>query len=121
MEIQVYLFLAVSGAYLIKSLTGFGNTLVINSLLSIVRENRFITPVDLLLGLPANIYMAWKDRKAIDVKIVAPLSIMVLAGNIPGILLLNMSGDKQLKTILGIVLVLPKSITIGLKPSPFSR
>lgn len=106
MEIQIYLFLAVSGAYLIKSLTGFGNTLIINSLLSIVKENRFITPVDLLLGLPANIYMAWKDRKAIDVKIVAPLSIMVLAGNIPGILLLNMGGDKQLKTILGVVLVL---------------
>ncbi len=106
MEIQIYLFLAVSGAYLIKSLTGFGNTLIINSLLSIVKENRFITPVDLLLGLPANIYMAWKDREAIDVKIVAPLSIMVLAGNIPGILLLNMGGDKQLKTILGVVLVL---------------
>lgn len=106
MEIQIYLFLAVSGAYLIKSLTGFGNTLIINSLLSIVKENRFITPVDLLLGLPANIYMAWKDREAIDVKIVAPLSIMVLAGNIPGILLLNMGGDKQLKTILGAVLVL---------------
>lgn len=91
---------------MIKSLTGFGNTLIINSLLSIVKENRFITPVDLLLGLPANIYMAWKDREAIDVKIVAPLSIMVLAGNIPGILLLNMGGDKQLKTILGVVLVL---------------
>lgn len=106
MEIQIYLFMVVLGAYLIKSLTGFGNTLIINSLLSIVRENRFITPVDLLLGLPANIYMAWKDRKAIDIKIVAPLSIMVLAGNIPGILLLNMGGDRQLKSIMGIVLVI---------------
>lgn len=106
METNIYLFIVVLSAYIIKSLTGFGNTLIINSLLSFVKENRFISPVDLLLGLPANIYMAWKDRKSIDPKIVIPLSIMVLAGNIPGIFLLNIGGDKLLKSILGIVLVL---------------
>lgn len=106
MEINIYLFLVVLAAYLIKSLTGFGNTLIINSLFSIVKENRFITPVDLLLGLPANIYMAWKDRNSIDLKIVVPLSITVLIGNIPGVFLLNIGGDRLLKSIMGLVLVL---------------
>lgn len=106
METYIYLFIVVLGAYLIKSLTGFGNTLIINSLFSIVKENRFITPVDLLLGLPANIYMAWKDRKSINFKIVVPLSIMVLIGNIPGVLLLDIGGDRLLKSVMGLVLVL---------------
>ncbi|MDF2985112.1 MAG: hypothetical protein K0R50_622 [Eubacterium sp.] len=106
METNIYLFVVVLVAYIIKSLTGFGNTLIINSLLSFVKENRFISPVDLLLGIPANIYMAWKDRRSIDLKIVIPLSILVLLGNIPGIFLLNIGGDKLLKSILGVVLIL---------------
>lgn len=103
---NIFLFIIVLLAYTIKSITGFGNTLVINSLFSFIRENKFITPVDLTLGLPTNIYMCFKDRKKLNYKIVVPLSIAVTIGNIPGIFLLHMLGDKLLKSILGLVLIL---------------
>jgi uncharacterized membrane protein YfcA len=105
MNIDCYLFFVVLGAYLIKYVTGFGNTLIINSLLSFARENKFISPVDLILNLPTNAYMAWKDRKAINFRIVIPLSITVIIGNILGIFFLQVGGDKELKSILGMVLI----------------
>lgn len=106
MQIDAYLYFVVLAAYLIKYITGFGNTLIINSLLSFTKENRFITPVDLLLNLPTNAYMAWKDRKAINFSIVLPLSITVIIGNILGIFFLQVGGDQALKSILGIVLII---------------
>jgi uncharacterized membrane protein YfcA len=93
-------------AYMVKGLTGFGNTLVMNSLFSFLKENRFTTPVDLLLSIPTNIYLAWENRRSIDFKVVIPLSFAVVLGNIPGIFLLSMGPDHLLKVILGIVLVL---------------
>lgn len=75
-------FFVILVAYLIKYVTGFGNTLIINSLLSFTRENRFISPVDLILNLPTNAYMAWKDRKAISFRIVIPLTITVIIAEI---------------------------------------
>ena len=55
------LFIITLLAYFVKGLTGFGNTLVMNSLLSLFKENRFITPIDLMLSIPTNTYMAWKN------------------------------------------------------------
>ncbi|HBF40166.1 MAG TPA: sulfite exporter TauE/SafE family protein [Firmicutes bacterium] len=93
-------------AYFIKGLTGFGNTLVMNSLLSFFIENRLITPIDLLLSIPANTYLAWKNRHHINFKVVIPLFLAVIIGNIPGILLLSIGSDHFLKVILGVVLIL---------------
>lgn len=104
-------------AYFIKGITGFGNTLVMNSLFGFVKENRFTTPVDLLLGTPANIYLAWKNRKNINFRVVLPLALAVLAGNIPGILLLKTGSDHLLKVILGLVLIF-LSIDMLRVPSP---
>lgn len=101
----ITLFIITLLAYFIKGITGFGNTLVMNSLLSFFQENRFITPVDLLLSVPANIYWAWKNRQYIHFKTVIPLSIAVIIGNIPGILFLSTGPDHFLKVILGTVLV----------------
>jgi uncharacterized protein len=77
-----------------------------NSLFSFFKENRFTTPVDLLLSIPTNFYMAWKERKSIKFKIVFPLAILVLLGNIPGILLLDIGKNLVLKTVLGVALLL---------------
>lgn len=92
-------------ACFVKGITGFGNTIIINSLFSLVRENRFTTPIDLLLGIPINSYMAWKGRRHISLRIVIPLSCIVIIGAIPGILMLKAGGERILKSLLGLVLI----------------
>ncbi|NRY59659.1 sulfite exporter TauE/SafE family protein [Clostridium beijerinckii] len=102
---NIYLFISTLFAYFTKGITGFGNTLVMGSLFSFVVSNRLTTPVDLLFGIPTNTYMAWKERKNISLKIVIPLSLMLLAGIVPGTLLLKAGSDRILKCILGVVIV----------------
>jgi uncharacterized membrane protein YfcA len=74
-------------------------------LFSFVVANRFTTPVDLLISIPTNAYLVWKNRKSINYRTVAPLSIMLLVGVIPGIMLLKSGNDLILKTVLGVVIV----------------
>lgn len=50
-------------AYFVKGLSGFANTLVFTSVLSFFTANRNITPVDLLLGMPSNAFIAWQERR----------------------------------------------------------
>jgi uncharacterized membrane protein YfcA len=102
---NIFLFIATLIAYLVKAITGFGNTLVMGSLFSFVVPNRLTTPVDLIFSIPTNIYMVWKERKSISLKVVIPLSIMLLAGIIPGTLLLKIGNEWMLKAILGVVIV----------------
>jgi uncharacterized membrane protein YfcA len=102
---SIYLFVVVLFSYFIKGITGFGNTLVMAPLFSFVVSNRFTTPVDLLISIPTNSYLVWKNRKDLDFKTVAPLSLTLLAGVIPGILLLKTGNDLLLKSILGIVII----------------
>ena len=81
-------FLAAFTAYLVKGLCGFANTLVFTTILSFGAANANISPVDLLLSFPANLVLAWKNRRRLDPKICLPLSILMLLGSIPGALLL---------------------------------
>lgn len=99
------MFLSVLAAYFIKGITGFGNTLVMAPLFSFVVANRFTTPVDLLISIPTNAWLVWKNRASINFRTILPLSIMLLAGVIPGILLLKTGNDLVLKLVLGIVIV----------------
>ncbi len=105
MLLYIFLFVTVFAAYFVKGITGFGNTLVMGSLFSFVVPNKVTTPVDLILSIPTNAYMAWKDRKAISLKIVIPLSLMLLAGIIPGTLLLTVASDWVLRSVLGLVVI----------------
>lgn len=100
---NIFLFISTLFAYFTKGITGFGNTLVIGSLFSFVVSNRITTPVDLILGIPTNIYIVWRERKNISMKVVIPLSLMLLAGIIPGTFLLKTGNDWMLKSLLGIV------------------
>jgi uncharacterized membrane protein YfcA len=102
---NAYLFVVVFIAFFVKGITGFGNTLVMAPLFSFVVSNRFTTPVDLLISIPTNAYLVWKNRKSINFKTVAPMSIMLLAGVIPGIMLLKTGNDLLLKSILGVVII----------------
>ena len=76
-------------SYIIKGLCGFANTMVFTAMLSFGSVNANISPVDLLLGYPANAILTWKNRKSLDPKVFIPLSAMVLAGSIPGSFLLK--------------------------------
>ena len=102
---NIFLFISTLLAYFVKSITGFGNTLVMGSLFSFAVPNRLTTPVDLIFSIPTNIYIAWRERKNISLKVVIPLSLMLLVGIIPGTFFLRVGNDRILKSILGIVVV----------------
>lgn len=98
--------LAAASAYFIKGLCGFANTLVFTSILSFGVANANISPIDLLLGYPTNMILTWKNRKRLDAKVYLPLAAMVLAGSVPGALLLKNVDARAIKLVFGVVVVL---------------
>ena len=96
-------FIAAFTAYFLKGLCGFANTLVFTSILSFGAPNASISPVDLLLGYPANLILTWKNRRHLDPKVCLPLAVLVLAGSIPGALLLKTVDARSIKLVFGIV------------------
>ena len=86
-------------AYFIKGLCGFANTLVFTTILSFGVANVNISPIDLLLGYPANLFLTWENRKKLNAKVYLPLSLMVLTGSIPGALLLKNADTRVIKLI----------------------
>ena len=100
----MYLWIIAAGAaYFIKGLCGFANTLVFTSILSFGASNANISPIDLLLGYPTNLILTWKNRKSLDPKVYLPLSALVLAGSIPGALLLKNVDARAIKLVFGVV------------------
>ena len=97
--------IATVAAYYIKGLCGFANTLVFTSVLSFGESNAAISPVDLLLGYPMNLILAWKSRKSLDPKIYVPLAMLVLMGSIPGAFLLKNVDVGAIKLIFGLVVI----------------
>ncbi len=63
-------------------------------------------PVELLIGYPTNFILTWKNRKSLDYKVYLPLAALVLAGSIPGTLLLKNADVSNIKVIFGNVAVL---------------
>ena len=101
----LWMFAALAG-YFVKGVAGIGNTLVVTSLMAYSRSNAEITPVELLLCVPTNLVVLWANRKAIDWKLtIAPL-VMVLLGDILGVLLLKNVEVGALKIVFGVVLIL---------------
>ena len=97
--------IATVAAYYIKGVCGFANTLVFTSVLSFGESNAAISPVDLLLGYPMNLILAWKSRKSLEPKIYVPLAALVLAGSIPGAFLLKNIDVGAIKLIFGLVVI----------------
>ena len=92
-------------AFFVKGLCGFANTLVFGTIMSFGVSNKNISPVELLLGYPANAIVAWKERKAIDFRICLPLSALVILGSIPGMLLLKNADTGTIKLLFGAAIV----------------
>lgn len=98
--------LATLLAFYVKGLCGFANTLVFTSVLGFGVNNVNISPVELALGYPSNIILTWRNRKELKAKIYLPLALLVLAGSIPGALLLKNVNAHYLKIFFGCVVVL---------------
>lgn len=93
-------------AYFVKGICGFANSLIFDTILSFGVNNVNISPIDLLVNFPSNIVMIVKNRKSLDKKIYLPLIALVLAGSLPGALLLKNIDAGKIKLIFGFVVVL---------------
>ena len=103
--LTIPVFLAVTAAYMVKGMCGFANTLVFGTLAGFFTDNVNISPVDLLLGYPSNLWIAWTEWKGIRPKIWIPLSLLVIAGSIPGVFLLKTGDARTIKILFGFVVV----------------
>jgi len=92
-------------AYYVKGLCGFANTLVFNSILGFGVNNVNISPVELVLGFPSNLIMTIKNGKKLHLKIIIPLSILVVLGSLPGAFILKFIDAKLIKVIFGFVVI----------------
>ena len=103
---MIWWAVAALSAFFIKGLCGFANTLIFTTILSFNSSNLSITPVELLLGFPTNLIIAWRERRSINWRICIPLTILMLAGNLPGIFLLKNTDSRIVKVFFGTVIVL---------------
>lgn len=102
-EWDALMIVAVLCAYFVKGMCGFANTLVHSTIVSFRDNNISITPVELLIGYPSNVLIAWKERRQIDVKSCVPLAALVFLGCIPGTFLLKNADAGMVKIFFGIV------------------
>ncbi|MBO5246331.1 MAG: sulfite exporter TauE/SafE family protein [Eubacterium sp.] len=93
-------------AFFVKGLCGFANTLVFTTILSFGNSNVNISPVELVLGYPTNLILAWKERKSIKWSVCIPLALLVVAGSIPGVLFLKNADTALIKLVFGAVIIL---------------
>lgn len=102
---MIWWIIATICAFFVKGLCGFANTLVFTTILSFGNNNINISPVELLLGYPTNVILAWKERKSIKWSICLPLAAMVIIGSIPGVLFLKNVDTGMIKILFGMVIV----------------
>ncbi len=91
-------------AFFVKGMCGFANTLVFTGILSFVNANVAISPVELLVVYPSNFILVWAERKSVQWRYCGLLSLLVLAGNIPGVLLLKNADSQAVKLFFGAVI-----------------
>lgn len=102
---MLWMAIAAVVAYFIKGLCGFANTLVFSTVLSFRMNNVNISPVELLLGYPTNLIIAWRERRSVDWKVSLSLAALVLMGNVPGIILLKNVETQSIKILFGLVII----------------
>jgi len=102
--------IAVVIAYTVKGLTGFANTLVFSTIMSFSPAINIanITPIELVLGTPSNIFIAVRERKGFRWRVVVPLAGLMVAGCIPGALFLKFGNPELIKALFGV------GVTLGL-------
>ncbi len=91
--------------FFIKGLAAFGDPLISNPLLSMVMDNKVISPTNLFMQTPLNAYMVWKNRKAFTIRKLLPILISILCGVVPGVFLLKYATSWTLKAFLGVLVI----------------
>lgn len=100
-----FMIFATLVAFFVKGLCGFASSLVFSTILSFGINNINITPVDLILKVPSNVILVWREQKFVRWKVCLPLAAFVLLGDIPGIFLLKYADAKWIKIFFGAVIV----------------
>jgi len=96
---------AVVVSYFFKGLCGFGNTLIFATAMSFFSNTVSITPVESVLCMPSTAFIAWKNRKDLHWNIILPVAAIMVAGCIPGILVLKNSSPIALKIVFGVLVM----------------
>lgn len=91
---------------IIKGICGMGDAPVFSSILVFANANVDITPVSLLLSLPTNTFLAWRERSGLKKSIWLPMSIMLVAGSIAGTVILKNTDVRVLKNYFGVFIML---------------
>jgi len=73
--------------------------------LSFGNSNVNISPVELILGYPANMILAWKERKSISWNVCVPLVLLVVVSSIPGVMFLKNADTRIIKLFFGAVII----------------
>lgn len=102
----MWYIIATFVAFFVKGLCGFANSLIFSSVLGFTMDNKNISPVELVLGYPGNMIIAYKERKHIQWKICLPLVVLVLCGSLPGAFMLKNASAENIKIFFGIIIIL---------------
>lgn len=105
----------------IKGLCGIGDAPVFSSILAFAHDNIDIAPVALMMSLPTNIWLVWKNRRSLVRRVWLPLSVLIVAGSVPGILLLKNADTHVLKTWFGFFIILVGILMLLNELSPKKR
>lgn len=114
-SLAIYVFVIQYISFIIKGLVGFGNPLLSSPLLAMRLDNRVITPANLLLDLPVNAYMVFKNRKSFDARSTLPVAGLVLLGVVPGTFFLKSGSPWVIKAVLG-VFIIGLGVEMALRP-----
>ena len=68
--------IAAVAAFFVKGLCGFANTLVFTSVMGFGSDNVSISPVELVLGLPTNLILAWRERRNLQPRVFMGLELL---------------------------------------------
>ena len=103
----MFALMAVSAvlAYFVKGLCGFANTLVFSTCMGFFKSNLDISPIELVLGFPASCIEVYRQRRSVRLKMWLPAALALVAGAIPGILLLKNTSPQLLKVFFGIMVM----------------
>lgn len=90
----------------IKGLCGVGDAPLFSSIMSFSQNNIDISPVSLLPSIFNNFYIALRNRKALQTRIWLPMALLLIAGTIPGTLLLKNADTRVLKLVFGVFIMI---------------
>jgi uncharacterized membrane protein YfcA len=102
----IYILIIQFCSFFVKGLVGFGDPLISSPMLSLTKlENSQITPMNLLMGWPLNLYITFKNRKSFSIKATIPMIVCILIGMFPGMFLLKYGSSWIIKAGLGVLIL----------------